>query len=106
MKPAPGDLCLLVGVALRENIGKFVTAVRPYTGALDDNGAPVEERSWEVSPAILSSYVTVDRDGRREVIRIATCVVPEKHLKPIRPGDGQDEVLRIAGLPAQPLERA
>ena len=73
-----GDLAIIIGGVFPQFFGKIIKVTKidcdfPYC--------------WETEPPLSSGESTV--------------VMADFHLKPIRPGDGEDEMLRIAGKPAE-----
>lgn len=83
-----GDLAVIVR-SYAGNEGKIVRCVRlSYAPCLLPGGALIERCPlWETDAVLLGC------SGRSDEF------VPDFQLRPIRDNDGEDEMLRIAGLP-------
>lgn len=88
-----GDIAVITNADNKNNIGKFVTCEK-YLGHIPVQGkygSRVRE-AWHVS----GNATTWNGAG--------FLAVPDEWLKPIRDNDGEDEMLRIAGKPAEKKE--
>jgi hypothetical protein len=89
----PGDLAVMVR-SMAGNEGKIVRCIR-VIGAMrlvSKTGVVVSDLTWEIEPQILNwkgDLISFAHDG---------C------LRPIRPNDGEDEMLTIAGHPTETVE--
>jgi hypothetical protein len=83
MRCRVGDLAILVQDKSGYHEGAIVECVRLYEGPLQDSpNVPC----WVTTP------ILVDPDG-------IICRPCDDDLRPLRPDEGEDEMLRIAGLP-------
>jgi hypothetical protein len=80
MNCKPGDLAICVNSYFREDIGKVVTIFR---------------MSEYLYPGCWESVERV-KDAKGNLI-----YWHDKHMRPIRDNDGEDEMLRIAGKPRE-----
>ena len=90
-----GDLAVIVSSSAG-NDGKFVTCLRliPSMPMLMPNGRTVRTDCWLVDARLMGCKGQVDS------------FVADAQLRPIRDIEGEDEMLRIAGLPKPVVERA
>lgn len=84
MNCKPGDLAIYVGWGSPKDLGQIVTCVK-FLGDLPVAGGGTAPM-WLVEPPLKNS------DYRRDW-------VADGALRPIRPNDGEDEMIRIAGKP-------
>jgi hypothetical protein len=90
MNCKPGDLAVIVRSHRGRNVGRIVTVVRQHDPADSPRWLHVMP-GWVVSPV-----------GTLVVHPNAKCTwAPDAWLRPIRPDEGQDEMLRIAGRPVE-----
>ncbi len=91
-------------------LGHFVTVLRwsPEGNDTLPDGFPAQNRNgggWICEKACGTFHVTVIDRGLAGKRYTPYAVIADRHLRPIRDADGEDEILRIAGLPKE-LERA
>lgn len=79
-----GDLAVIVRARFADNIGKIVRVLRL-----------VSERDAVPWPGMPRGVLWAVTDGRE------TKISPDSWLRPIRDQPGEDEMLRIAGAPAE-----
>lgn len=84
MNCKPGDLAVIVRSNQISNIGKIVTVLRVY---------PRAEQSWWICSGSVLHGLYSDWPPGAEV------GMYDNHMRPIRDNDGEDEMIRIAGLP-------
>lgn len=106
MNCKPGDLAVVVRCEYTpEMIGMVVTVVRAYTGESIDGvrwGLGADRQRWVIE----GSRPLPSRGWHGEgPIFTRQRSMPDSAMRPIRDSDGQDETLRIAGLPAPLAER-
>lgn len=93
MNCKPGDLAVIIfseSEAPRIDIGKIVHVVEPWG----------DGKSWVIESARKGGLLT-QWDGRL----VRRCAEWDHNLRPIRGMEGEDEILRLAGIPKQ-LESA
>lgn len=78
----PGDLAVIVrSPGAPALIGRIVRIVAP---------CPVHARCWDTDPPVFVPWDTS-----------MPASAPDEVLRPLRDGDGDDEVLRLVGLPVE-----
>ena len=104
MRCAVGDLCFVIrDEAFPDNVGRLVTIV----GHLDlgkfvlVDGSEAMPHDWDCKPES-SIYAGMEYAPQLTTENVA---FGDSELFPIRPGDGLDQMLRIAGLPKESVLR-
>lgn len=90
MNCKPGDLAVIVRCRAQENLGRYVSVVD--AGALPG--------SWLVRSAG-GPLMGAPLGNQRFFTPCAELNAWDSDLRPIRDNDGEDEILRIAGLPQE-----
>lgn len=96
----PGDLAVVVGASCKRNLGRIVQCVRLHNDVWHDIDGVLFDRasdgpSWVVDPPLESEFV-VGAVGSTQCF-----VCEDRHLRPIRDNDQQDETLTWAGKPQE-----
>ena len=81
-----GDLAVIVKAVCKENIGKLVVVTAYQFGVELSDGRVIDGWLFE-GPKM------------KGMGGVPVTVIPDDFLRPIRDNDGEDEMLRIAGLP-------
>lgn len=94
MNCKPGDLAIVVNCEFHENIGRLVQVLWGASMSGRHEGKPGWLIQSEGRP--LRCHLNAGGTGLREQTRAL-----DENLRPIRPSEGDDETLALAGKPEQ-----